>query len=89
MSNDLPYQIAPQVARLQAERENCVAYGNDKRVEQIDRQLADLGVKAEAAEKRAAATEGDGESKRSAPKNRRAKESTQAQAGSAEGSGEA
>jgi len=89
MSNETPYQIAPQVAHLQAERENCVAYGNDRRVEQIDRQLADLGVKKEAAEKRAAAVEDNDDAKKAAPKNRRAKESTQAQAGAAEGSGEA
>lgn len=87
MSNDLPYQIGPQVARLQAERENCVAYGNTTRVARIDRELADLGVKQEAAESRAAA-EGD-DAKRSVPKGRRSKESTQAQAGLAEGSGEA
>lgn len=76
MSNDAPYQVAPQVAALQAERENAVAYGNKSRVAAIDRQLADLGVKAKAAEERKAASEDD--TKRSAaPKGRR---STQAQA---------
>ena len=79
--SDIPYQLAPQIARLQGERENCVAYGNDRRVEQIDRQLADLGVKQEAAEKRAAASESD-DAKKVAPKGRR---STQAQ--TAEGDG--
>lgn len=78
---DLPYQIVPQVAKLQAERENCVAYGNDPRVEQIDRQLADLGVKKEAAEKRAAASDGD-VAKKAAPKGRR---STQTEQSTAEG----
>lgn len=82
--SEIPYQIVPLVARLQAERENCVAYGNDTRVAQIDRQLAELGVKQEAAEKRAAASDDD--AKKSAPKGRR---STQAQATTAEGSGEA
>jgi hypothetical protein len=77
MSNDLPYQIAPQVAHLQAERENCVAYGNDRRVEQIDRQLADLGVKQQAAEKRSAVAEGEDNAKQAVPKGRRSKESTQ------------
>lgn len=84
MSNETPYQIGPQVEALQAERANCVAYGNDKRVEAIDRQLAEYGVKQEAAEKRSAAAE-----KSEPPKGRRAKESTQVQAGVAEGSGEA
>lgn len=88
MSNETPYQVAPQVAGLQAERENAVAYGNETRVAAIDRQLADLGVKAKAAEERKAASEGD-DAKRSAPKGRRSKESAQAQAGVAEGSGEA
>lgn len=87
MSNETPYQVAPQVEALQQERANCVAYGNDRRVAQIDRQLADLGVKQDAAEKRGAATENGNESKRSAPpKGRRAKESNQA---AAEGSSEA
>lgn len=81
--SDTPYQLAPQIKQLQAERENAVAYGNETRVEQIDRQLADLGVKAKAAEKRAAASEDTG--KQTAPKGRR----SAAQAQTAEGSGEA
>lgn len=81
MSNDTPYQIAPQVAQLQAERQNAVAYDNKPRVAQIDRQLADLGVKQEAAEKRAAASKGDDDAKKSAPKDRR---STQVQSTTAE-----
>lgn len=70
--SDVPYQIAPQVAQLQAERENAVAYGNDTRVEAIDRQLAEYGAKQDAAEKRAAAAEGDDDAKRAAPKERSA-----------------
>lgn len=70
MSNETPYQVAPQVAHLQAERENAVAYGNEARVSQIDRQLADLGVKQQAAEKRAVAAESDDDGKRSIPKGR-------------------
>lgn len=89
MSNDLPYQIGPQVARLQAERENCVAYGNTTRVERIDRELAELGVKQDAAEKRSAEAGGDEPAKTGPPKGRRGKEAVQAQAGTAEGSGEA
>jgi hypothetical protein len=58
MSNEeIPYQVAPQVEALQQERANCVAYGNKPRVAQIDRQLADLGVKAKAAEERKAAAD--------------------------------
>ena len=68
--SDVPYQIAPQVEALQQERANCVAYGNDDRVAKIDRQLADLGVKAKAAEERKAAT--PVEDKRKAPQGRRA-----------------
>lgn len=69
MAEDLPYQVAPQVARLQAERENCVAYGNDTRVAAIDRELAHLGVKTKAAEERKAASEDD--AKQKAPQGRR------------------
>lgn len=83
--SETPYQIAPQVAALNAERENAVAYGNETRVGQIDRQLEHLGVKKESAEKRAAASEDAGDAKRSAPKGRR----SQAQATTAEGSPEA
>lgn len=81
MSNETPYQVAPQVAALNAERENAVAYGNETRVEQIDRQLEHLGVKKEAAAKRAAASEGDDEVKKAAPKGRR----SQPQATTADG----
>jgi hypothetical protein len=40
---DVDYQRAGLVRQLLAERENVVAYGNEPRVKQIDRQLADLG----------------------------------------------
>lgn len=83
MSNETPYQVSPQVAQLQAERENAAAYRNEDRVAQIDRRLTDLGVKQKAAEKRAAAAEGDKEAKTEAPKGRRAA----AQTKTAEGSG--
>ena len=79
--SEIPYQVAPQVEALQQERANCVAYGNDTRVASIDRQLAELGVKQEAAEKRAAASEGD-DAKKAAPKGRR---STQTEQSTAEG----
>jgi len=52
-----PYQITPQVVQLQAERANAVAYGNETRVEAIDKQLAGLGVKAKAAQERKAVAE--------------------------------
>lgn len=68
--DDTAYQVSPQVAALKAERANCVAYGNETRVAQIDRQLSDLGVKAEAAEERKAAS--STEDKRKAPQGRRA-----------------
>jgi len=52
-----PYQVTPQVVQLQTERANAIAYGNEARVEAIDKQLAGLGVKAKAAQERKAATE--------------------------------
>lgn len=76
MSNDeIPYQIAPQVEALQQERANCVAYGNKPRVAAIDRQLAEYGVKARVAEKRAAASGDTG----AAPKGRHGQGSEQTQ----------
>lgn len=80
MSNEIPYQVGPQVEALRQERANCVAYGNDTRVASIDRQLAELGVKQEAAEKRSAAAADDETVKSEAPKGRR----SQAQATTAE-----
>jgi len=90
--SEIPYQIKPQVEQLRQERANCVAYGNDARVEKIDRQLADLGVKAEAAEERAAAASADdGDAAKSKlPQGRSSKpQSKTVAAGTAEGSGEA
>jgi len=63
MAEDLPYQQANQVRQLLGERENAVAYGQQTRVDAVDKQLAELGYKrpvqaekaAEAAEERAAA----------------------------------
>ena len=78
MSNETPYQIAPQVAQLNAERENAVAYGNDNRVKEIDRQLAELGVKQKAGAKRAASAESDEAARKSAPKGRRSTQEQQA-----------
>lgn len=68
-TEETPYQVAPQVEALQAERANCVAYGNDTRVASIDRQLAALGVKQKAAEERKAADD----SKTKQPQGRSAK----------------
>jgi hypothetical protein len=70
MAEETPYQIAPQVEALKQERANCVAYGNDDRVAKIDRQLAEFGVKAKAAEERKAAS--STEDKGKAPQGRRA-----------------
>lgn len=68
--SDTPYQVAPQIEALQQERANCVAYGNEPRVASIDRQLAELGVKAKAAEERKAASQTEDKGK--APQGRRA-----------------
>jgi ferredoxin-NADP reductase len=45
MTDDVAYQQAAQVRQLQAERENAVAYGQETRIEAIDKQLKELGVK--------------------------------------------
>jgi hypothetical protein len=81
--SDVPYQQAPQIEALKQERANAVAYGQTDRVAACDKQLASLGVKQDAAEKRSAAAEDDKTAKTAQavpPKGRRGKESTQAQA---------
>jgi hypothetical protein len=80
-TEEVPYQIAPQVEALQQERANCVAYGNKLRVTAIDRQLAEYGVKQEAAENRSTAAEEGGSVKTAQstpPKGRRSGEKTEA-----------
>ncbi len=73
-TEEIPYQLAPQVEALKQERANCVAYGNETRVAQIDKQLEEFGVKVEAAEERkAAAKETSGEPKKAAPAGRSSK----------------
>lgn len=68
-TEEIPYQVGLQVEALQAERANCVAYGNDSRVESIDRTLSALGVKQNAAEERKTADD----SKSKPPQGRSAK----------------
>jgi hypothetical protein len=48
MTDEIAYQNAGQVRQLLAERENAVAYGQETRVEAIDKQLKQLGVKPKA-----------------------------------------
>jgi len=67
--SDHPYQITPQVVQLQAERANAAAYGNEPRVAEIDRRLADLGVKA-TEERKAAAEEAEGDVRSRPPQGR-------------------
>lgn len=84
MAEEVPYQQAGMVAQLRAERELAEAYGQTSRVEAVDKQLAELGVKtpAKAAEERAAAAEEDeAEAKASPPKNRASRASRQQTAG--------
>lgn len=79
--SDVPYQIQPQIDQLQQERANAVAYGQMDRVAACDKQLASLGVKQEAAEKRSAAAEDDKTAKTAQavpPKGRRSGEKTEA-----------
>lgn len=69
-SDDVPYQQATIVEQLKAERANAVAYGNEDRVASVDKQLAELGVKRKAAEKRAESAKDD--DARKAPEGRSA-----------------
>lgn len=78
MSNETPYQIQPQIDQLMQERANAEAYDQEDRVAAVDKQLATLGVKREAGEKRAAAAEGDESAKKAAPKGRRSSQTEQA-----------
>lgn len=58
---DVPYQQSTQVEQLRGERANAEALGQDSRVEAVDKQLAGLGVRMRAAERRQAAAEQSGE----------------------------
>jgi len=51
MTDEIAYQNAAQVRQLQAERVNAVAYGQGTRIEAIDKQLNEFGVKPEKAKK--------------------------------------
>lgn len=72
MSEKVPYQVQPQIDQLTQERANAVAYGQKDRVAAVDKQLASLGVKQEAAEERSAAAD-SGEAKRKPPQGRSAR----------------
>lgn len=75
MSNETPYQIQPQIDQLMQERANAEAYGQDDRVAAVDKQLASLGVKKKAAEKRSASA-GDKDAKTEPPKGRRSSQAS-------------
>jgi hypothetical protein len=70
---DVPYQQDALVKQLKAERENASALGLPDRVAAVDKQLAELGVRA-AGEKRKAASASveKGSDKRSLPVGRSA-----------------
>ena len=51
MADEIAYQNAAQVRQLQAERVNAVNYGQTTRVEAIDKQLKEFGVKPEKTKK--------------------------------------
>lgn len=74
MADERPYQHESQIAQLEAERANAVAYDQKDRVAAVDKQLAEFGVKKKAAEKRAAADE---DAKNAPPKGRRSSEKTE------------
>lgn len=71
--DNVPEQQTSVVVQLLAERANAVTYGNEPRVEQIDRQLAEYGV---AAEKRKAASKDEGRSSSPQGRSSRRQEST-------------
>lgn len=73
MSEKVPYQVQPQIDQLTQERANAVAYGQKDRVAAVDKQLASLGVKQEAAEERSAAVDDSAEAKRKPPQGRSAR----------------
>jgi hypothetical protein len=47
MTDEVAYQNAAQVRQLQAERVNAVLYGQETRIEAIDKQLKAFGMKPE------------------------------------------
>jgi hypothetical protein len=73
VSDEVPYQQATLVQQLRNERENAVAYGNSERVRAVDKQLAELGLKADAAEERKAAAKSD-DAKSEPPQSRTVKQ---------------
>jgi hypothetical protein len=75
MTDDIAYQNAAQVRQLQAERVNAVIYGQETRVEAIDKQLKEFGVKPEKAKK--AEPEAEPEPEKSAPHGRATKQERQ------------
>jgi hypothetical protein len=70
MADDIAYQNAAQVRQLQAERENAEAYGLTTRLEAIDKQLKELGVKPKEKAKKA-------EPEKSEPEGRKAPQDKQ------------
>lgn len=68
------------VQALVNERENAEAYGQTDRVAKIDRALAGLGVKANAAAKRRVAAEDAGVSRSEPPQGRRSRPQEQSAA---------
>jgi hypothetical protein len=71
--SDIPYQLTGLVKQLEAERANAAAIGLTSRVDACDKQLRELGVKAKAAEKRAAALSVEDAPKSVTPRGRSAK----------------
>ena len=47
MATEIAYQNAGHVRQLQAERLNAVAYGQETRIEALDKQLEQFGIKPE------------------------------------------
>jgi hypothetical protein len=82
MADEVAYQNAAQIRQLQAERANAVAYGQQTRIDAVDKQLAEFGVKpesdkpkkAEAAEK---AESPEPEPEKTAPQGRTTKQERQ------------
>lgn len=70
MAEEIPYQQAPQVRQLLAERANAEAYGQVSRVDAVDKQLNGLGWvdPAKAAKARAAAAAKEEEEKGGEPR---------------------
>jgi hypothetical protein len=75
MATEIAYQNAGHVRQLQAERLNAVAYGQETRIEALDKQLEQFGIKPE--KKKAEKAEPEAEPDKAEPQERATKQERQ------------